>query len=1075
MGTPSSIVNSSFLPVKPCVMPALSPSPIGPRGQGIPNMRNVAGYHKDEPKTGLFNPNVFGSPGSLTANCTPRMRPSRWKTLCRYTVPFGQPYPPESSHSTLPSRCTRGAACFYGHHGDRYLDVPESGSLSFDSFGQPHYNEARDMSNSGSSTVTEGYSSRNSTGVGGGEDQRGFRQTQLAESWLEKRSEWRKREVAMSARPGLGPENTGKGLRWEDNYKSSKPRSRNSGPEKKAGWPKHREFKSVRTRNAEWSDYSTARRKRSSIETLNHWTGGLEYTATANGHEVSNKRVRNFDLDLRGGATTELGSDQAKDSLTEDTTQRDKEEDEGSSSASSSSIEFIIPPFVKGLRPKPNTLGAGNIVDLEAKPSLQKNPTPPSQFVVTESSSSPIKATGSSLDPSAQSFIPYQSCSAPQTPARIAAGHSFRRGREALNHSPQTPSATAPMVVVSNPPSAEGGMNISLPLFNTTNTGFPQYQLPCQIPNQSQPMGHITNHEAGAPTPTVWNQSLVNPKLGHYSQQAIHTPPVVSRTSSIRSHAPSASPTPTKIRNRESGIHSLHHSAPPHTPQSHINHTLDQVKVMLSLYPDCENKKRTISLLDSLIVPDGAEDVDAAGYSMVAESLQTGLHRLHFSITDQEWDVMENFSSEMLNVHAYLTGGGGPVRILGKREEEGWSDPAKGHKGFERKSSDQQSPKLHSSQNQSPTGDFDDENDENDLSTPPGNVTDSIGSNDVDTDHNEASNATVSAMSVPQIHSHGPGADNVPLPSEDAFSEDDLWPLWSGISKKCLSGDRVITPEVQFQRFFLSAEMELYLEDSYYKVLEVQTAISLKWRRIRKVFEREWCSGISRYARKGVVTRALWNVYAMEEEDWLVMKNPHDLSDEDLLEQIEDLRNRQPESPDQWQIEILRRKEAGTTPRPVWDRRGLCMEADPMKLSEEGEYLCKLIEKMCLIKVMGFEEIHGWTGGRFMDGCTLPPCPETSFFPQDFPVDGMGAQGDAPLGSVHRRYWLPWEVVPDDSMSPSVQSPDFFEVNRFGLPRGRPILREFEGWMDPYYPELEEEPPGFQPKQSAMKFGKFTY
>ncbi|KAI5807587.1 hypothetical protein DFH27DRAFT_651088, partial [Peziza echinospora] len=144
-------------------------------------------------------------------------------------------------------------------------------------------------------------------------------------------------------------------------------------------------------------------------------------------------------------------------------------------------------------------------------------------------------------------------------------------------------------------------------------------------------------------------------------------------------------------------------------------------------------------------------------------------------------------------------------------------------------------------------------------------------------------------------------------------------------------------------RLFTSPRMELYLERSYDLALRIQVAISVMWGRVGRVFEREWCDfgvdgivaegEIGRAGRRAVVAKAVSRVVAALEENVLLLD-------------------------DDGAVQALERGAAGETPIPksaLWDRRGLCLEAEPVALSEDGGYFCRLVERLCIDVVMAYD------------------------------------------------------------------------------------------------------------------------
>ena len=422
-----------------------------------------------------------------------------------------------------------------------------------------------------------------------------------------------------------------------------------------------------------------------------------------------------------------------------------------------------------------------------------------------------------------------------------------------------------------------------------------------------------------------------------------------------------------------------------------------------------------MKLLDAFIVPDMVEGGAIKSMTLMTENLQAVFHRLALSISKQEHDVVAEFQAEVWGVLGWLSGGGGSVAVLKQQENAGVFNPELGR-------------------GRSSCGNGYGSVKSGDITTPSGQIT----------LHGAGEKCDEVVMLTPgQPAILSPVLPRILLPSRPELRIPpiilDGSPMLPAKTKRepglpfslesqspQLSATTNLPPPTSIEEgrddtihFFLSDQMEAYLQDSYEKVLRVQTNISLKWRRIRKVFEREWCSGISRFARNGVVARALWNVYGMEETDWLTMDSPTTLLD--CRSEIKNGRNINlhhsssdiGSTTEQGHSERENRGEGVTTEmakaperdsmkqilqtplRAVWDRRGLCQEVEPVSLSNEGPRFLELVEKMCLKRVMEYAEMENVLGEDSVQPISLPPPPESSLFPGSEGITNPECQSSA--------------------------------------------------------------------------------
>ncbi|KAF8431150.1 hypothetical protein BGX38DRAFT_1146697 [Terfezia claveryi] len=1047
MGTPSG--SSKQPPIAPRAhlqslisSPQAAP-PTGPRNLGYSTNESFSVNNQDFSASRNSQTSTITPLPTLFTTLPPRVRPRHWRTLCRNTVPYDQPYPPPSSQTTIPNLCGRGDSCHYGHHGDVYLDAVELGTLSFE-HGIPHalgvdinsYDMGSSWSDHHVSLSVETNERRDSNvrqGLGcepGANES--FHSGQGVEAWMEKRAEWRRRQAVL----GPHADSTYTQPKWEDRYKNKDAKNRRNDTGRHPIENKRSPVGGIDENG--WGEY-TARRQRAQVNTKERqWQWELETATTTNRQETQDstqfeQSLKQLSLNYPGGlppgAACRRGANNPQGI-------EEAEEDQGESTSSgetASTVQFIITPFQKGLKPFQNTPA--------------HSPMKPNVVAVPYSLSHTVSLANFSFDPSAVAFSP--------TPSSNMQGLRTFRGEG------------PPAPVLTRQPSREL-------IFSPKALPPPQ-----PAPGHSQSFS-VPHNDYGQ-------------RLARCDSRPLQKPHRTGNTFIVQSHPSTA--------------HSRIQTTPPLRPQLHLNHTLNQMTMLLSLYPDCSNKVQTTEVLTKLIVPDTPEDMNRSP-SYISESLQTALHRLALSISQQENEIVAQFQAEMWGVLAWLGANGGSVALLTESEDKG-------------RMVDKQSVErvldvcgnVEADANARGAG----------IMLASGQIT-LHGTDEHDEGYSEvvaltpgqpailspvlpsASQAPASDWHLPTMIVNGSpilsaksngnkegseyhGQVRQPLPPTSA--EEILVPLSSSSANHPLPTQANEQYTLETISFFLSNKMESYLQDSYDKVVRVQTAISLKWRRVSKVFEREWCSGISRYARNGIVLRAFWNVHAMEETDWLAMEDsfahsgiPHTWeqvwgqstnrsastgsgSTEKPIS-VEGNRGAEhkPVSKNSWdsysptlsqEFRYWDKQPTGATragqeiphedsnakrngkeghqdtwetrcrmpQRAVWDRRGLCQEVEPVALSNEGRHFLELIEKMCLKQVMDFADID--IGGKSSEYILkLPPPPAVRLFRKsEFKDDGdnihpatVGNEDwSVPLGSKNGNYSRQFEGSSSDDWS----------------------------------------------------------
>lgn len=889
MGTPSGSIKQP--PIAPRAhlqslisSPQAAP-PTGPRNLGYStnesffvNNQNFSAPRNSQTSTITPLPTLF-------TTLPPRVRPRHWKTLCRNTVPYDQAYPPPSSQTTIPNLCGRGDSCHYGHHGDVYLDAVELGTLSFE-HGIPHalgvdinsYDTGPSWSDYHVSPSVETNERRDSNvrqGIGcepGANES--FHSAQGVEAWMEKRTEWRRRQAVL----GPHADSTYKQPKWEDRYKNKDAKNRKNDTGKHPIENKRSPVVGIDENG--WGEY-TARRQRAQVNTKERqWLWELETATTTNSQETQDstqfeQSLKQLSFNYPGvlplGAACKRGANKPQGI-------EEAEEDQGESTSSgetTSTVQFIIPPFQKGLKPFQNTPA--------------HSPMKPNVVAVPYSLSHTDSLANFSFDPSAVAFSP--------THSSIMQGLRTFRGEgppaPVLTRQPSRELLFSPKALP--PPQPAPGHSQS---FSVPHNGM-QWDLVRNTPQQ-----YSTSNQRIHQQQTVW---VTMEEYKYYIEQERRLPPNlnwriyeknisnadygqrVTRCDSRLLQKPHRTGNTFIVQSHPSTAHSRIQTTPPLRPQLHLNHTLNQMTMLLSLYPECSNRAQTTEVLTKLIVPDNPEDVNRSP-SCISESLQTALHRLALSISQQENEIVAQFQAEMWGVLAWLGANGGSVALLTETEDKGrMVDKPSVERVLDVCGN------VEADANARGAG----------IMLASGQIT-LHGTDEHDEGYNEVvaltpgqpailSPVLPSASQAPALDWHLPtmivngspilsaksngnkaGSDyhgqvRQPLPSTSA--DEILVPLSSSSANPPLPTQANEQYTSETISFFLSNKMESYLQDSYDKVLRVQTAISLRWRRVSKVFEREWCSGISRYARNGIVLRAFWNVHAMEETDWLAMED----------------------------------------------------------------------------------------------------------------------------------------------------------------------------------------------------------
>ncbi|KAF8464640.1 hypothetical protein BDZ91DRAFT_729517 [Kalaharituber pfeilii] len=1010
MGTPHSnngtnppvVYTPSYL--QPLVSPALPSATAPPTGP-----RSLLRIPTSGPFDWIRAPGTGTSYSHLPSNatCTHRIRPYRWDTLCRNTVPSNQTYPPASSHVTNPGLCKRGAECYFGHHGDVYGDAPDLKGLIFE-YGKPCDRASHDakLSNEhGPGNATNTPSNHISPTLGA----EGRRNPNY--NWVERRQEWRKREAAASGRLNLEAENICEPLRWEDTYKrpgdAMQQKSDLGRNEGHTLYDKENHKASLEKRSY-WGDY--ARRPRSSTleEGLSsHW--GMDatiiqhYTKVSNLEEKVGENISDAELSTQQGTAS---GQEERESMYNQTQQNTNDTSSPACSIasmdSSSTIEFIIPHFTKR--------------HVNASAALTANECAEAQHNESKISTTPIVTSTSefALDPLAPAFVPVCALSTIQSAATGTTPASSKNDKKIV-----TASANK---LVESPPKTFG--------MNNDDGNSVQTNYNWDIYRRSKSISHIPDPSQSSESPEMlwrkleifhsfmeerkkipqihmqdWKPYPINTGHGNYPQKISPGSPQYFQSQNRTSNTIIVQSCPRSLQPEVNSTNVgtvPYRAAPSFYPQSRVNYTLDQIKAMLSHCPDSPNKSYTIALLSRLVIPELTQSGKVNGQNAMGESLQTAFHRFSLSIDPEESILVEKFRTEMWSVLAWFTGNGGSVAVLEKknvpeskdennngknatsRESGALQEDLKGIRRADIKMTSGQVAihaidGLHNGYNEvvgltpgepailSPAMS---------PGTPP-KVTDRFISALL---LNGPPIVTASSMPTPSDVEDSPMEPPQPLPS--ALADTKMIPLWTPNIPQSDPAQETVESE-KLIKFFLSDKMDIYLEDSYDKVLQVQTAISLKWRRARKIFEREWSSGISRFARKSVVTRAIWKVYEMEEINWLDAAASLDPPwSKETLERERNLSPRPSTGNEIAQHHIAWAKLHGLSHKAVWDRRALCIEAEPVALSEKGEYLCKLIDKMCIRKLMEFRDLQ--LEQESHNGLKLPVCPDVSYLPPHF-------------------------------------------------------------------------------------------
>lgn len=930
------------------------------------------------------------------------------------------------------------------------MDAIELGILSFE-HGIPHalgvdiksYDTGSSWANRHVSPSVEArergdYSARQGSGCDSSVNG-SFHSGQGVEAWMEKRAEWRKRQAAL----GPHADNTYTQPKWEDRYKNKDAKTRKSDTGRNPTENRRSPVGGIGANG--WGEY-TVRRQRAQVNPKGkQWQWELEAFTTSNRQEKQDsiqfeQCLKQLPLNYPGGLL--LGAVRRREENNPQSIE-EAEEDKGestSSGESASTVQFIIPPFQKGLKPSQNTPA-----HIQMKPNVVAAPYSHSH-------------TNFSLDPSATAFSPTH-------PSDMQSSRIFRPPIQVLPRQPSRELIFSPKALPSSQPVTQS-LGRSQP-FSTPPNGL-QWDIVRNIPQQ-YPSSHQRTHQHQ----TVW---MTMEEYKYYLEQGGRLPPSLdwriyecSIPNAERVAQCAQRPLQKShrtgntfiVQSRPSTAHSPIQNAQPLRPQLHLNHTLNQMKMLLSLYPDCSSKNQATGVLTELIVPDTPEDMDK-NPSYISESLQTALHRLALSISQQENEVVAQFQAEMWGVLAWLGADGGSVALLKGGEDKG---------GMEDKQNVEKVTDVDGTDaNARGAG----------IMLASGQIT-LHGAGEHERRYNEVVALTpgrpaiLSPVLPSASQAHAPDwhlptviVSGSPILSTKSSGSTEGSEYYKQVRQPLLptSADELPVPlsspssnlplltkaNEQYTQetisFFLSDKMESYLQDSYEKVLRVQTAISLKWRRVSKVFEREWCSGISRYARNGIVLRAFWNVHTMEETDWLSVEDPLAYSGKPHMRGREQgwsqYRNRsasagpwatekpiiveggrdaehKPVLMDDWgsysptplreEFRYWNMQQTGTMgagqgtasedsttrgkgkeeyqdawgarsrmpQRAVWDRRGLCQEVEPVALSNEGRHFLELVEKMCLKKVMDFSDI-GIEGKSSEYILKLPPPPDVRLF-----------------------------------------------------------------------------------------------
>ena len=367
MGSPSYTGKSPPLGPKSMqgvAIPGKLAPPTGPRMSGL--------LHSTKSTTPRIERPACDTPqtGALTETPPPRLRPCRWKILCKNTVPYDKPYPPPSSQSTIPRLCHRGSHCDYGHHGDIYLDAVEMGGLYFE-YGIPHHgNLARQNFDISDQSYTWEHNENAS-----------YHWRNGSEAWMDKRLEWRKRQAA------LGPyaENSSNFGRWEDSYKSKDVKRQKEDVTEKL-WlinNGNKRMNPIKLRDHGWGEYSIRRLKANTGERKN-WQWGWERVMSVNGNDRQDNLRFQQSLSLCAQGPPPNGMEMegvtALAPLTGET---------------ALAMQYLVPPFQKGHRGSQKTCSE----------NLTRPHTPPLYPLLD-----------SSFDPSVTAFWPTQASDVQRKP-----------------------------------------------------------------------------------------------------------------------------------------------------------------------------------------------------------------------------------------------------------------------------------------------------------------------------------------------------------------------------------------------------------------------------------------------------------------------------------------------------------------------------------------------------------------------------------------------------------------------------------------------------------------------------------
>lgn len=1053
MGTPPRLVKSPPTAPKAHLQAMESHSilnaPTGPRfshneGFTIENT-NAAAFR--QPRSINVN-HSYGSPTTLP----PRIRPPRWKTLCRNTVPYDRSYPPRSSYTTASHSCPRGAECLYGHHGDVYLDAIELGYLSFE-HGVPYFRDSAGtivnglaagadwsdlrIPSSGNSNETRSHHNPQDSELANND--RSLHVRQGVEPWIERRSEWRKRQAAL----GPHAENTMNVSRWEDNYKTKEAKRRKGDAGKKI-WPKWNDNKNVSVGGSEehqWGQYTT-RRQRAHMDHGKSWqsewvnspvTAGQEKQDNLQFEQKLQKLSVDYKRDLQSTPTHQRGHGNSQ-GMEVDAVDGDPST---SSDETTSTVQFIVPPFPKARKAPQNTP-----VQSSTKPNI---------FPERYSYSPNITGIANfSFNPLVSAFSPIYSTSI-QNLERIKHVHASTLGPQASREILVPTRALTQLPLASQPPRQNQSYD---PTYNSGQWDmYPNYspkhnagrgtQQPPAVLMTLDNLNYCIGRDNGFPANVEWKPYAINVRRGGNLSE------ISDNSNRQLQSAPKQHQLPYRTANTfvvQTDLGPLQKSrsniSPVHS-QRYLNHTLTQVSMLLSLYPDDYIKSQVTNALNKLVVPDTLEDMDMQNPSCVPDSLQTALHRLALSISQQEQEIVAEFQAEMWAVLGWLGGGGGNVALIKKGDGPSSADnrsnhgPELGNDGDSAGGSLRKAGIMLSGQITPHHADIKGEVYNEVVALTPGEpaILSPIISPGI-IHHSKDwhiptillnSPSILNTKSKTMIENNLSFSKEVHQPLPSRLTNEVSTPFSSSSSANAPApahGEEGFTQDAI--NFFLSDKMEAYLQDSYEKVLHVQTAISLKWRLVSKVFEREWSSGISRFARNGIVLRAFSNIHAMVEADWLseedhraytdIKRGTQEDSDQSaswdsdetavtgpkavektrersLTEEAQSIPRAEWNSPNSvidgatdWEsgpfnTEELREKPAPTDTyqgtkgkekevynsasegraqipqRAVWDRRGLCQEVEPVALSNEGRHVIDLVEKMCLKRVMEFEDI----------------------------------------------------------------------------------------------------------------------